>query len=134
MIKAILIGVGTAFLLGLAYALITRALCRKSASLRTLALITAGLVVLHHLVAGLASFYGKPVSVDYALFRTVIIPWSYGFGYGPTAFWCALAIQALIAALLGAGICAVLTIKRRKMMREQGVPGYRRQSAPQPEP
>ena len=113
MFRAILIGFGTASLLGLVYALITRALCRKDAPLRTLALITAGLVVLHHIVAGLASFYGRPVPVNYALYRTVIIPWCYGFGYGYTAYWLVLGIQTLVATLLGAGFCTLLTYKRR---------------------
>ena len=124
MIRAILIVFGTAFIIGLAYAVIAWALCRKTTSLRTLILITTGLVILHHGLAGLANFYAEPILAAYALYRTVvvytvIVPWCYGFGYGDTAYWLVLGIQTLVAVLLGACFCTVLTWKRRKMRREQ---------------
>ena len=111
MSKAILVLSGSAFLLGLAYALSAWVIWRKSARPRRLALVAAGLVVLHHAIAGVIVFYGKTVMLQLLLFRTIMVPWTYGFGYGPAAYWSVLAVQALAAALIAAGLGAALASK-----------------------
>jgi len=110
--RAIFIGVFSAGLLGLTSSLIVWMLGRTRVNRRALLAMTIGLVLLYHVVAGVASQYGGvPVWFEDLLFKTIVVPWSYGFGHGVAAYWGVLAAQALVAALISAGGCLLLISK-----------------------
>lgn len=113
MLHEAVIALLSAFLLGTAYALLTWILCRKRLGRREWALIAAGLTGLHHAIAGIMEILFGDTLLSLVFFYTIKVPWSYGFGIGPKAFWLVLLIQAIVSAVISAGICTILPLKRK---------------------